>query len=249
MLLRLAAILAALLLVILALRWFARLPTPVARRVVKRTLMWGLIAMFVALAATGRLQWLYAMIGALLAALPRLIWYIPLLSGLLRRYRAWRSGTRATSTSGKTSTVESRFVRMTMNHDSGEVEGIVLEGAFRGSRLDELEFDQLLELLRECRLQDEESARLLEAWLDRHYEGWQEARSSSNSGAGSGGDMSVEEALQVLGLEPDASEEDIVSAHRRLMQKMHPDRGGSAWVAARINQAKDVLMRARGNAR
>jgi hypothetical protein len=246
MILRVAAAGAALLLLILALRWFARLPPPVARRVLKRSVMWGLIGVFVALAATGRLQWLYAAIGALIAALPRLIWYVPLIGGLLRRYQAYRASTRPSPPGGKTSTVESRFVRMTMNHDSGEVEGVVLEGAFRGARLAELGMEQLLELLRECRLQDEESARLVEAWLDRHHEGWQEARASTSSS--STGDMTVEEALQVLGLEPGANEEDIISAHRRLMQKMHPDRGGSAWVAARINQAKDVLVRARGKA-
>lgn len=247
MLLRVAAILAALLITVLVLRWFARLPTPAARRVLKRALLWGLIAALLALAATGRLHWLYAGIGALVAALPRLIWYIPLLGGLLRRYQAHRAARRPSSSGGaQTSAVESRFVRMTMNHDSGEVEGIVLDGAFRGARLAELALDQLLELLRECRLEDEESARLLEAWLDRHHEGWQEARSSSSPGGAS--DMTVEEALQVLGLEPGASEEDIINAHRRLMQKVHPDRGGSAWVAARINQAKDLLIRAQRRA-
>lgn len=241
MALRVAAVCAALLLTVLALRWFARQPAPVARRVLKRALLWSLAALLLALAVTGRLHWLYAGIGALVAAAPRLIWYIPLLGGLLRRYQAHRASTRA-SPSAQTSTVESRFVRMTMNHDSGDVEGIVLEGPFRGVRLEELELDQLMELLRQCRLEDEESARLVEAWLDRRHEGWQDASASGQSGPVDSSSMTVEEALQVLGLEPGASEEEIVTAHRRLMQKMHPDRGGSAWVAARINQAKDLLI-------
>lgn len=247
--LRLAAVCAALGLAVLALRWFARLPTPVARRVLKRALLWGVIALLLLLAATGRLHWLYAGIGALIAAAPRLIWYVPLLGGLLRRYRAQRAGTQASGPAAQTSTVEARFVRMSMHHDSGEIEGMVLEGRFRGARLEELDQTQLLELLRECRTADEESARLIEAYLDRRHEGWREAHASAGNSTGDAASdtsgMSVDEALQILGLEPGAGEEDIIAAHRRLMQKMHPDRGGSVWLAARINQAKDRLLSAK----
>jgi DnaJ homolog subfamily C member 19 len=59
--------------------------------------------------------------------------------------------------------------------------------------------------------------------------------------AGPGG-MSRDEAYQVLGLKPGASKADIKAAHRRLMAAAHPDHGGSDWIAARLNQARDVLM-------
>lgn len=240
----------ALVLAFLALRWFVRTPAPVVANVLRRGLPWVAIAVLVLLVATGRLNWLYAAIGAVFAALPRLIWLVPLLLGLYRRYRARRRATRGGAggaATGQTSQVEARFVRMSLDHGSGEIAGTVLEGRFKGAHLHELSLDQLIELLRECRLQDEESARLVEAFLDRvHGDEWRTHAATGDSGAGPGGGMSIEEACEVLGLGADAGEEEIVAAHRRLMQKFHPDRGGSAYLAARINQAKDVLLRARG---
>jgi DnaJ-domain-containing protein 1 len=102
----------------------------------------------------------------------------------------------------------------------------------------------LLQLLTECQ-QDEESAALLQAYLDRVYEDeWrQEAGAEEQKQtAGNPGEMSTQEALEVLGLSPGASEKEIIEAHRRLMQKLHPDRGGSAYLAATINMAKKTLL-------
>jgi hypothetical protein len=241
MLLKLAVGVAALLLILVVLRWFTRTPSADVARILRRVALYGAIAILLLLAATGRMHWLYAAIGAVFAMLPRLIWYIPLLGGLYRRYRAARSASAARG-GGQRSQVEARFLRMTLDHDSGETTGVVLEGRFRGARLHELALAQLLELLHECRLHDEDSARLLEAYLDRiqgdDWRGHEQAGAAPAHTAG----MNLDEAYQVLGLAAGASEEEIIAAHRRLMQKLHPDRGGSAYLAARINQAKDLLI-------
>jgi DnaJ-domain-containing protein 1 len=126
--------------------------------------------------------------------------------------------------------------------------GEVLEGRFAGRRLDDLELDELVELWRECQGTDRQSAALLEAYLDRSQgEAWREAAGAAASGedAGAGGDggaMSQDEAYSILGLEAGASKDEVREAHRRLVQKVHPDHGGSNYLAAKINQAKDLLL-------
>lgn len=150
---------------------------------------------------------------------------------------------------GKSTDVETRFLRMSLDHDSGVLDGTVLDGAFRGKRLGEMTSDELMELLRECRIADEESATVLEAYLDRvHGPSWRdgETEGGDNSQArgrspwGSG--MSYAEAREVLGVDPGANEDEIRDAHRREMMKHHPDHGGSVEQATRINQAKDLLL-------
>ncbi len=151
---------------------------------------------------------------------------------LSRMARSWR-GPRP----GQSSDVETRYLRMSLDHDSGALHGLVIDGRFRGSRLDELSLAQLIELLRECRLDDAASVSVLEAYIDRvHGPGWR------TSSAGDTGAMSRAEAYEILGLAPGASPERIKEAHRRLMRQHHPDHGGSTFFAARINQAKDLLL-------
>jgi DnaJ domain len=155
---------------------------------------------------------------------------------------------------GQSSTVGTAFLRMTLDHDTGTMEGTVLRGRFSGMRLAELAPADLLTLLRECRAEDEEGARLLEAYLDRLQPEWRDELAGERpgtAGAGSargssarsaGGDMSVEEAYAILGLMPGADPEAIRDAHRRLMVKLHPDHGGSDYLATKINRARDVLL-------
>lgn len=178
---------------------------------------------------------------------------LPAMIPLLMRYRAlWGRIKSAMGPSpGQTSEVDTRYLRMVLDHDSGAMEGEVLEGSFRGRSLSELTLEQLLALWAECRANDPQSAAVLEAYLDRaHGEAWHEA-AGRGAGAGEGGGageagpraaMSREEAYDILGLEPGAKEEEIREAHRRLMQKIHPDHGGSNYLAAKINQAKDMLL-------
>ena len=170
---------------------------------------------------------------------------LPRLWGMFNRARAARG-----PTPGSTSRVEAEWLRMSIDHDTGKLDGEVLNGTFRGRTLDSLAPGDLLALLAECRRNDPESARLLEAYLDRRLGGdWRaddenEASAGARPGAGAAEmPMTVPQALEVLGLESGVKREAIVEAHRRLIQKLHPDRGGSSYLAAQINRAKDVLLR------
>ncbi|MGH8627920.1 MAG: DnaJ domain-containing protein [Gammaproteobacteria bacterium] len=222
--------------------WFVRSPTLVVARFLRRgALVLALLALLL-LAASGHLHWLVALAGALLAALIRLLpllRYAPLLHQLWRRMRP------ATpfSTAADQSTLQTRFVRMALDHASGQMHGEILEGAFAGRRLHELSRVQLIDLFKECQLADRDSANLLAAYLDRAFgPDWRNGRDARSPGSSDPGRMTRQEAYRVLGLEPGASDSDIIAAHRRLMQKMHPDRGGSDYLAAKINQAKDNLL-------
>lgn len=145
---------------------------------------------------------------------------------------------------GRASNIETEWLSMSLNHGTGDVDGEVQQGRFAGRRLSDMTVDEVLSLLRECQSDDPQSAQLLEAYLDRVAPGWRggEAGSDSAGAPGGQGPMTREEALDVLGLAEGASADEVRAAHRRLMREHHPDRGGSTWLAARINQAKEVLL-------
>lgn len=147
-------------------------------------------------------------------------------------------------TPGQKSRVQTRMLAMELDHDSGAMDGEVLEGEFRGRRLSELNLESLLRLLRACSSVADQSGALLEAYLDRTVKDWRRtAGGKRSSGEAPAGAMTREEAHAVLGLKPGASPEDVRSAHRHLMKQFHPDHGGSDYLAAKINQAKDLLLR------
>ena len=148
-------------------------------------------------------------------------------------------------TPGQKSGVRTEALEMVLDHDSGRMEGRCLKGRFTGRELSSLVESELLQLLDEVRSTDSQGAVLVEAYLDRHCGGWRDRKSESGEKAKrglGGGSMTVNEAYDVLGLKPGANEEHICTAHRRLMMKFHPDQGGSTYLAARINEAKEVLL-------
>ena len=234
--------------ILLLLRWFARTPPAQLARALKRAAIVAGIALLVLRAVTGRMHWLFAAAGAGAVALQRLLTVWQLGAALKRVLgMAQGQGVGGGPTGGRSSTIETRFLRMSLDHDTGAMDGTVLEGIYRGKLLSELELEPLVELLADCRAADPQSAAVLEAYLDRvHGDSWREAygQGAERPGASppSSAPMTKDEAYAVLGLEPAASEEDIRTAHRRLMQKLHPDRGGSDYLAAKINQAKDLLL-------
>ena len=146
---------------------------------------------------------------------------------------------------GQTSRVRSQFIEMELDHDTGAMRGVIVEGQRRGAALDDLSIETLVGLVPDF---DDESRSLLVAYLDRRQPGWRE-HADEDPAAGQGrpsaarGKMSEQEAYEILGLKPGASANDISRAHRSLMKKLHPDQGGSTYLAARINEAKEVLTR------
>ena len=208
-------------------------------RVARRVFKWTGIIIGVALLG-------YLMImGRLVTAL----WILGATLPLMMRWRAlknmaknWRG-----PTPGQASDIETAYLRMRLDHDSGELDGTVLDGSFRGRQLSELAPADLMALLQECRVNDAQSVSILESYLDRvhgaEWRGGEGAGGGGQSGAAPGGRaMTVEEAYDILGLRPGAGKDEIREAHHKLMLKNHPDHGGSNYIAARINQAKDLLL-------
>jgi hypothetical protein len=224
-------------------RWYANANPATLVQVLK----WGAVGLVgVAgsyLALTGRIGW------ALFAA--------PMLVPLFKRARDAfkRSGGfggaaagdpfEGIGSPGQTSEVRTQYVRVVLDHDSGEMNGDVLMGRFEGRTLRNLALAELLILLGEAR-HDEDSVQVLTTYLDRtHGDVWREQASSQDHGQGrasQSGTMSRDEAYEVLGLTAGADGAAIKAAHHRLMSKIHPDLGGSTYLAAKINQAKDVLL-------
>jgi hypothetical protein len=144
---------------------------------------------------------------------------------------------------GQTSRVRTTFLELELDHDSGAMHGTIIAGSRRGSSLDALSVETLAGLVGEF---DDESRALLVAYLDRRDAGWREhadADAATGRNAASSGKMSEQEAHEILGLQSGASIDDVAQAHRRLMKRLHPDQGGSTYLAARINEAKEVLTR------
>lgn len=148
---------------------------------------------------------------------------------------------------GQSSRVATSLLSMALDHDTGTMDGDVLSGPLKGRKLSSLTPPELQSFYQQCASAADQSRALYEAWLDRSRAGWREAWGNpERAGSGSGGKMSHKEALAVLGLKDGAGAEDIRSAHRRLMKDFHPDRGGSDYLAAKINAAKDVLLQDAG---
>jgi hypothetical protein len=200
-------------------------------RVLKWTGIVLMVAAVLALAVSGRLAMLLGIAAAL----------VP----LLYRLRSGIIGLRGPAV-GSSSTIETPFVRMSLDHDTGSMAGTVLQGRFAGMRVDELGRAELLALLRECRTVDEEGARLVEAYLDRTDPEWRDdlqGAQAGHSARAAASDITIDEAYSILGLPPGANEEAIKAAHHRLMKQLHPDHGGTDYFAAKLNRARDVLLR------
>ncbi len=221
----------ALILLLWALNAFIRTDPRVAKRVLKMSAAVAALVGAIVFLALGRIG----------IALPLGVAGLVLL-GLWPGSVGFGRGTRKSPE--QVSRVRSAFLEMELNHDTGAVKGRILAGRYEGTSLDTLAVATLIGLLTEI---DEESRELLATYLDRRDPSWREhAQADATTGRSSAprtGPIMQEEAYQVLGLDPGASAHEIERAHRTLMKKLHPDRGGSTYLAARINEARDVLLR------
>ncbi len=225
--------------------WLLRLVANAPVAAVRQGVLWfaGLLAVAAVLlaVATGRAPQVIGALGLLAPFAYR--WW-------LNRRAARRFGAAGGENGGGESRVETATLEMRLDHGTGRMSGRVRAGPQAGRELAELSRAELLALLAACRADDPDSVPLLEAWLDRADPDWRSGAEAEDGGgraegarAGSGGGrMSRQEAFAVLGLAEGATETEIRAAHRRLMRAAHPDGGGSDWLAARINEARDVLL-------
>jgi len=217
--------------------WFlsrlGRLPAQERASFLRRGAIWGGVALVLVLVVTGRLPVIFAMVAGVLPWLQR--------AAMLRSaYNAIR-GFAGLNRSGP-STIETRYLRVQLDPATGKLSGTVMDGPQIGRSLDEMERAELMALLHEVEVNDEDSRRLLESYIENRFSDWSSSEWDADKMVRTS-EMNVEEAHEILGLKPGASQREIVEAHRRLMLKLHPDRGGVDWLATKINQAKDRLTR------
>ena len=232
--------------IIFAARWYVSAPPSNILKALKWVAIIGIVVIGIVLILTRNLIWSAFAIPALLP------WFFRVRQAarMAKNYSRMKgsAGGGVGSAPGQASEIETKYLRMYLDHGSGEMNGDVTSGQFLGTTLRNLDLEDLIALLGECR-DDEQSVQVLAAYLDRyHGDEWREMAGATGAGdagssySGTEGPMTAEEAYQVLGLEPGANEEAIKEAHKRLMSKIHPDHGGSTYLATKINQAKDFLL-------
>ena len=209
----------------------------------------GLLLLY--LGFTGRLHPVAAIVGAALPFLTRVTSLVTRGAQFAAMFRFLKNmglGAGATAAGAPnppdTSEIRSRYIHMVLFHDTGLIDGTVLEGQFENAKLSQLELAQLIDLLKEIQ-NDQDSMNLLIAYLEREHPDWQSEADIRKPPPASDTTMDEAQALDILGLDADASRNDVIQAHRRMMQKMHPDRGGSTYLAAKINAAKEILLTTR----
>ncbi len=245
------------------LRWFRRTPLARVADTLRKVAMWTVISVLVLAAVTGRASPIFAFIAALIPAAVRVLTSLQAVPVLLRLLRSLGipisgglfGGAPAGGAPGgggrpggasRGSSICTRFLEMRLDHATGAMDGRVLEGPFAQRALRDLRLDELQRMLELYREADAQSAAVLEAYLDRERgTNWRARDQGPGAGrVGSGsGPMNEAEALAILDLEPSADALAIRDAHRRLMQRLHPDRGGSGYLAAKINEAKQILLK------
>ena len=196
--------------------------------------------------ATEKIASVAAVLAALLVLVRGNVWVALLLFGTAL-WLLGRASRRASGARTNVSRVRSAMIEMDYHQANGTMVGRIIAGPHEGTGLECLDLAQCETVHAMCRRDDPDGARLLEAYLHRRFPGWRPAAHGDGDAwegrARSTGRMSEDEAYEVLGLRRGASRDEIVRTHRAVMKKWHPDQGGTADLAARANEAKEVLLR------
>jgi len=222
--------------VLMAIRWFGRVTPASAAKIVRG----GGYAVGVAALLGLLLRGSFGLVGMLASLM-----FANVLRGGGNPFAAMMNAAGWGGAKSRVSVARSASIEMQLDRENGKMSGRVLAGPLAGRALDAMTRADCLAAYRFCRSDDPEGAALLEAYLDRRFAGWRQAQQGdgdARAGNWSGGALSRDEAYEILGLTKGAGREQIVAAHRGLMKKLHPDHGGSTALAARVNQAKDVLL-------
>ena len=228
-----------LIMIILAGRWYVGADSRSIINFFKWIFFIGVGSLALFFLITGKLGWVFM-------GLPL---FIPIIMRLRALKRAYKTFSRMTGVGGnkkfdQVSEVETDTLRIALNQETGEIKGEVLKGPLKGRHIEDLSHCNLLELLDYCRVKDSQTAQILEAYLDRIDKNWREKDKGAEqfTNTDKNRPMDRSEALKVLGLSEGATELDIKDAYYNLIRNLHPDRGGSDYLAAKINQAKDLLL-------
>lgn len=224
-------------------RWFARHPPSALRKKLKWIGIWTGGVLLIGLTLSGRLPWIFALLGGALPMLERMM----TARQIYQYWQRWRVRNQSTHASPdpanpKQSEVKTATLHMRLDHQTGQLDGTVLAGPYQGRTLSSMSLSELQKYFNFCDVSDHSAIALLESYLDHRFaEKWRGAQQTQHQNAVTS-TMNLQEAFDILGIPRDAKREDVIAAHRKLMQKLHPDRGGSAALAAQINCAKDIIL-------
>ncbi len=231
MIIRLLLALAALTLIYWVFKRWRTLPPGARRQALIKTLVIAALLACVLAVLTGRLHWLGAVVAGLAALLKfglhTIFRALPFLN-ILRRSPFFDNPRFKTA-----------FLEVNINLKNGQIFGRVLGGPLAGKSLAELTQDELEQLENYYQDKDKPSFYLIRGIRQRGGHSYHQEQRSYQSGTA----PSIDEALQILGLNKNPSKQEVIKAHRSLMQKLHPDRGGNDYLAARVNLAKEVLLK------
>lgn len=221
--------------VMLAVKKFKSLPPAEAKKFLIKAAIYATAALFIVAAATGRIHWFMGIIAAILPLAQRL-WGVFNTVQWIKKVIPQKESA-SVKDSSQNSEIETAYLRMCLQHDTGEISGIILDGPEKGKNLDALSKNTLVGLYQYYCEHDEGSAKLMANFLNRYHPEWQDSQINDSDNT-----HTLQEAYEILGLKPPVSAEEVRQAHRRLIQKLHPDRGGSSFLATQINRAKEVIL-------
>ncbi len=216
----------------LAFRHWKQLPKSKQKTFALKALIYGAFILCLVAAITGHAHWLVAVFTGLLAAAKYGFRAFPLFKIL------------GQSELFKNAVFKTEFLHLQLNIKTGQISGTIVSGPHQGSSLESLTSEELKTLEKHYKNLDKTSYYLIRVIRQRgghQYKESDQHQKNQSSGLFQA-NPSTNEAQQILGLSNNPDKQQIIKAHRSLIQKLHPDRGGNDYLASRVNLAKDVLL-------